>query len=668
MAPKEPFKVHSLNKHIEETTKGLKANASSKKTSAKPSIKKTAATPATSLFPNNNSESDSSSSSSDDSDSDGPAFLKVLGKPKASKRRSKDDEIADSDVERTSAAKRSKPAKKTAMPAKTKTKAASSSDDTSSEAGSESSDEEVSSKGAAVTSKASTSAGSPTTSSGSDSDSGSGSSSEDSSSDDDAESESESEAAPAKPVATVKESASKPVRAKEPESDSDDSSPEGSESASEEPSLPAAKPTSKPASNGTKTAAKAANVAKSDDEGDDSRETKSSDEAQSGTESSGTESSSDEEADEADESMHIAERAQTGQVALPQLLPPDFELRKSDRQSNGQDVARICSEANLEGKQLWYFTLPANVPVSVVENLEFPMDASQRGGRILSHNGEDYGISFDSTPPVKSIQILIPSADGSTYQPSRHSVDEVMQIRRITQIGATTATPASVGSTTKVARPQPKGLKARFQPLGVSSDMGTLGLDSDAEDDVEMQDVPASGSTPKASQNTGKNAKAAVDPKQSASKSKKSKRKHSASEDEDAAAAEQLMEESVSAVTKSKKQKTASRGSPDLGSEPALPPLRQTFVAPPPVPGSSATADVESTPAKKSKKAKISKTATEPATPVFSSQVSGSSKKETPVPVPAVPHLLKSASSAGTPTEKKTKKNKEKAVSTGNPA
>lgn len=243
-----------------------------------------------------------------------------------------------------------------------------------------------------------------------------------------------------------------------------------------------------------------------------------------------------------------------------------------------------------------------------------------------------------------------------------------MQIRRITKLGAPTATPASVGSTTKVARPQPKGLKARFQPLGVSSDMGTLGLDAEDEDDVEMYDAPDTGSTPKASKKTGKSTKDSTEPKQSASKSKKSKRKHSVSEDEDAAAAEQLLEESVSAVTKSKKQKTASLGSPDLGSEPALPALRQTFVAPPPVPGSSATVDAASTPAKKAKKSKTSKSTTTPATPFSSSQIASNSMKETPVPVPSVPSLLKSASSTGTPAEKKTKKKKTKADATGSPA
>ncbi|KAJ6782914.1 hypothetical protein PWT90_09571 [Aphanocladium album] len=638
MAPKPVFKVHSLSKHIEETTKGLNADARGKKpAAARPSIKKTAAAaPAAGIFANNDSDSDSSSSSSsDDSDSDdnGPSFLKDLTKPKGTKRRSKDDEIADSDVERTAAASKAKPVKKTAA-APAKAKAASSSDDSSSESESESSDEEVSSNGAALKSKASsTSATSPTSSSGSDS----GSSSATSSSGEDSESESESEAAPAKPVAAAKKPASKPAPAKPVESESEESSSEESESESEGESEPAPKPQKKPAANGTKATTKATPKA-TEPESDSSSE-------------DDEEGSSDE---EADESMQVAERAQASQIALPQFMPPDFELRKGDQQSNGQDVARVCSEANLQGKQLWYFTLPANIPVSVVENLEFPMDKSQQSGSILSHDGQDYGISFDSMAPTKSIQILIPSGDGSTYKPTHRTVDEVMQIRRITQVGATTATPAAVGSSIKVPRPQPKGLKARFQPIGVNSDMGTLGLDEDSDssdDDVEMQDAPAE-STPKASQKKDKKRKDASDPKESASKSKKSKRKHSISEDEDAAAAEQLMEESVSAVTKSKKQKTASRGSPDLGSEPTP---KRTLVVPPPIPGSSAIVDAAATPAKKSRK-----TAAKPATPLPNSQVS-SSKKETPVPVPVVPSLSKAAP-AGTPADKKTKKRKEKIV------
>ncbi|KAM3558538.1 hypothetical protein MY1884_003932 [Beauveria asiatica] len=642
MAPKEPFKVHSLSKHIEEAKKGLTTNPVSKKP-LRPAITKTVPAFAASIFPDNNDSdsenSSSESSSSDDSDSDGPSYMKNLAKPKVPKRRSKDDEIADSDVERTSTADKSNPAKKSSAPVKVK--APPSSDDDSSGSDSESSDEEVSAKKPVLKQKASsTSASSPTSDSGSDS--ASSSSSEDSSSVEKDSSESEGKVALAKPTAPLKKPASKPSPAKQRESSSNDSTSGESESESDEESEPAAKPKNKSVVNGTKAMTATAEPIKSNATSNGSSEEESS----SGSEN-GAESSDDE---RVDESMHIAERAQASQAALPTFLPPDFELRKSEQQSNGQDVARVCSEANQQGKQLWYFTLPANVPVSVVENLEFPLDSSQQCGSILRQNGEDYGVSFDSMPPTKSVQILIPSADGSTYEPSRHAVSEVMQIRRITEIGVTTATPAAVGSSTKVARPQPKGLTARFRPIGVTSNVSTHHHSNTGDkEDVEMGDVEPTEATPKARQKKDKKRKEASDPKESARKSKKSKRDHTISEDEDAAAAEQLMKESVSALTKSKKPKSAPIGSPDLGSEGGHLPVKQTLVLPPVIPTWSATVPATSTPVKKTKKRKSSEG--KPATPP--SQVSGGAKKETPVPVPVLPGFRKPVASRKTSAKKK---------------
>ncbi|KAM3515829.1 hypothetical protein MY11210_000600 [Beauveria gryllotalpidicola] len=644
MAPKEPFKVHSLIKHIEEANKGLTTNTVSKKP-LQPAIQKTVPASAASIFPDNSDSdsgtSSSGSSSSDDSDSDGPSYMKNLTKPKVPKRRSKDDEITDSDVERTSTAEKSNPAKKAAAPVKVKPPP--SSDDDSSGVDSESSDEEVSANKPVLKKQASsTGASSPTSNSGSDS--ASSSSSEASSSAEEESSESEGKVALAKPTTPVKKSASKPSPAKQRESSSNDSTSGESESESDEESEPAAKPKNKPVVNGTKMRTATAKPTESHASSNDSSEEESS----SGSEND-AESSDDE---EADESMHIAERAQAGQAALPPFLPPDFELRKSEQKYNGQDVARVCSEANQQGKQLWYFTLPANVPVSVVENLEFPLDSSQQCGSILRQNGEDYGVSFNSMPPTKSVHILIPSADGSTYESSRHAVNEVMQIRRITEIGVTTATPAAVGSSTKVARPQPKGLTARFRPIGVKSDMGTHHPDAPDEEDVEMGDIAPTEATPKARQKKDKKRKEASDPKESTRKSKKSKRDHTNSEDEDAAAAEQLMKESVSASSKSKKRKTSLIGSPDLGLERGHLAVKQTLVVPPAVPTSSATVAATSTPAKKTKKGKSSEA--KPATPP--PQMSGGVKKETPVPVPVLPGFRKPAASRKTPDKKKATK------------
>lgn len=106
----------------------------------------------------------------------------------------------------------------------------------------------------------------------------------------------------------------------------------------------------------------------------------------------------------------------SGSLSAPQFISPDFVLRKGEDGANGQDVARVCNEANLVGKQLWYFTVPANVPISVVQNMEIPMDRAQHGDSVISHDGQDYGISFDAMVPKSAVQIMIPSANGSQYQ------------------------------------------------------------------------------------------------------------------------------------------------------------------------------------------------------------------------------------------------------------
>ncbi|KAL6413874.1 hypothetical protein AUP68_03405 [Ilyonectria robusta] len=154
-------------------------------------------------------------------------------------------------------------------------------------------------------------------------------------------------------------------------------------------------------------------------EAESSDDTSSSSDTSSDIEAEADSSSSSEDEDEemVDESMHIEDRQNKRQLAaVPNFIAPDFVLRKGDDGVNGKDVAEICNQANLEGKQFWYFTVPSNVPISVVQNLEIPMDHSQRDNPLFSHGGDDYGVSFESIAPKGNIQILIPSADGSQYR------------------------------------------------------------------------------------------------------------------------------------------------------------------------------------------------------------------------------------------------------------
>ncbi|KAF5574154.1 SRP40-suppressor of mutant AC40 of RNA polymerase I III [Fusarium pseudoanthophilum] len=601
MAPKEPFKVHSLNKHIENTKKGLSAEAQFNRRPGNraATIKKESSDP-NNIFANNDGDDDDESGSGSDSDSssDGPAdFISKLTsatKPASAtpRRRSKDDEIADSDAERN-ASKKSTVVK--TAPAKSNPQVSS---DSSSE------DESDDEKNKAKTNGTTPAEASESTSSSSESGS-------------DIDSDEEDEKAPKLSTKKQEDSAST------------------SDTSSEDESEDGADAKAKPALNG-----KAGTTSDSESEGSDSE---SEDEEQNvkfaakpatkpvAPESDSSSSEEEDSDDEmVDESMHIEDRE--GQLALPNFIAPDFVLRKGDDGTNGRDVAEICNKANLEGKQFWYFTVPSNVPISVVQNLEIPMNQSQSPDKLFSHNGEDYGVSFESIAPKGNIQIMIPS-DRPQYQPVTKQIDQVMQVKKITHLGST----KSVAPVPKPApRTQPAGLRARYQPIGVNEPMGSIG----DEEDVEMGDAPIL-STKAAKKEKKRKSKETSDKKQKKGQSipeppaeaptsdtRKNKRKLAASEDDAVAVAEQLQEEAKLAASKSKKQKTARAGSPDLGSEPTSAVAKKyTPVLPPAIPtGGTPTPKSASTSAASSKKQKKVK------------EASVSAPRQSVVPIPSIPH------------------------------
>ncbi|CAH0037421.1 unnamed protein product [Clonostachys solani] len=621
MAPREPYKVHSLKKHIADSQKSQ--NGTPQRARAAAAAKK-AAGPSGAIF-NNNSDDDDSSSNEDGSDSSdeegGSNFLRNLGAANktgasAPKRRSKDEEIADSDVERQSANKATPV--KAANPAKSESDSESSSEDDSS------SEDESEPAPAAKTSKADAKI-----------------KTEDSSSEEESEDESEDQG----PAATQN-------KLKRVSSESDSSSDEDSEDESADES--SSKPTPKAVQNGAaskESTSSSSEESSSEDDEPSSAPTPKAQKPESEADSSSSEDEDEDEDDQAvDESMHISDREDSQQVTIPNMIAPDFMLRKSLAGANGKDVAEICNQANLEGKQVWYFTVPSNVPVSVVQNLEIPMDQSQRGDHVFSHNGENYGVSFDTMTPKSTIQILIPSSDGLQYQSAPRQVDQIMQVRRITQLGGSSGDQSNVGPAPKpAARPQPEGLRARFKPIGVYD--APIVSTTHAED-TEMADAPVSQELP--TEKTEKKAK-----KEKSKKKDKAapeaitgldtltpakKRKHTASEDDALAAAAQLREESQSTDNGAKKRRKDRDGSPDLGFEHQVGGSRQTPVLPPTIPSSLPTFDssqIASTPTpKRSKKGKKAKS-TEVPVPSSSIEPQGVStpapSRKSHVPLPSIP-------------------------------
>ncbi|KAG5979890.1 hypothetical protein E4U55_004648 [Claviceps digitariae] len=642
MAPKGQYKVHSLSKHIEDTQKGLTADAQYNKrlgVKSATAIKKESSGIDKDIFGNNasdDSNSDDNSSSSGSDDEGGSDFLRKLasksGKaPNATpKKRSQDDEIADSDDERKAAAKMKEAGSK-APPIK---REESSEDGTSSESESESesksksekSEKKVRADGAALKSEATLSI-TPTSTSAS-------KSKDEENESDDSEDEGATKEKPAHimanndPSASVRsaqgdkgkkvpkavatsQSVSKVTNGHATSSTSDTSSGEEEDSDDEEEKENAA-----PAKSSNKNAKQ-------------SSPTQSSDESAS----EASEASDASDADDADESMHITDRKRDSRVALPNFVARDFVLRKSDDGAKGQDVARVCNEANLQGKQVWYFTVPANVPISVVQNMEIPMNQSNRDDRVFSHDGEDYGISFDSMVPKSSIQILIPSADKVQYQPTPRQINQVMHVKKVAQLGRGNLQALSSGPAPKdPRRAQPKGMKLRYQPFGVNTPMGQIGgndEDSGSEADVDMTDAPAlaipSTSASSKAEKKEKKQKQKQKNQDADTAARKGKRKLS-SEDDAVAAAEQLMEENQSAKAQSKKQKTHRGASPDLGSDEksssSSSTKKVTLILPPEVPSSQRAA---STPVSKLKNKNV-----KVETPV-------SAPRQSVVPLPVVP-------------------------------
>jgi hypothetical protein len=97
------------------------------------------------------------------------------------------------------------------------------------------------------------------------------------------------------------------------------------------------------------------------------------------------------------------------------VVSNEFHLRKAEDGTNAADVAKFFTEAQKKGKQIWYFTAPASVPIEVVEKLEIPLERAKKGESILSHNGDDYGVAFEDAATSRAIKLLIPSKTGDQY-------------------------------------------------------------------------------------------------------------------------------------------------------------------------------------------------------------------------------------------------------------
>lgn len=75
--------------------------------------------------------------------------------------------------------------------------------------------------------------------------------------------------------------------------------------------------------------------------------------------------------------------------------------------------ALVFDKTNLEGKQVWYFTAPASVPITAVKKVS--LQKVKDGKPTVSHNGSDYGFVREETDKKTYARIMVPSSTGDGY-------------------------------------------------------------------------------------------------------------------------------------------------------------------------------------------------------------------------------------------------------------
>ncbi|KAF2679070.1 hypothetical protein K458DRAFT_375478 [Lentithecium fluviatile CBS 122367] len=176
------------------------------------------------------------------------------------------------------------------------------------------------------------------------------------------------------------------------------------------------------------------------------------------------------------------------QAPRPYIPPKDFAPVPTARASTFPSTALFD---NLEGKQVWHITAPADLSLKNLK--ELAMGQAMQGDAIISQKGIEYGFLTAESDEVGAREVVIPRENGYKTVPKR--ISQTLNIRQVInlpklslkQADPNTGSEAAASitrSTIRVPRPQVKGLKMRYFPSGVADHTPiTLGF-SDSEDEA----------------------------------------------------------------------------------------------------------------------------------------------------------------------------------------
>ncbi|KAF2641353.1 hypothetical protein P280DRAFT_425794 [Massarina eburnea CBS 473.64] len=175
------------------------------------------------------------------------------------------------------------------------------------------------------------------------------------------------------------------------------------------------------------------------------------------------------------------------EAAKPYVPPKGFHPAST---SQAQSSAPTALFNNLEGKQVWHITAPADVSLKHLK--ELAMEQALDGGAVLQHKNTSYGFSNAEMEDNSSREVIIPRQTGYKAVSARIShtfhLREVVNLPKLSSLQADPDTGSEAAasitrSTIRAPKPLVRGLKMRYFPSGVYDHTPVTLGSSDDEDD-----------------------------------------------------------------------------------------------------------------------------------------------------------------------------------------
>lgn len=119
-------------------------------------------------------------------------------------------------------------------------------------------------------------------------------------------------------------------------------------------------------------------------------------------------------------SKATAARTLSFKETAPYQPPSGFELASLDEPSS---ASQLLTRWNLEGKEIWYITTPASVPISSIR--EASLANLKQGSAILSHHDNNYGFIQGSSEDVTYTKVMVPNSAEDGYRASNYTLFSV---------------------------------------------------------------------------------------------------------------------------------------------------------------------------------------------------------------------------------------------------